>query len=159
MLPKFALISGLRKLKKSCKIMVVGEHQQKLHTVLEQNRKTKNRSFYIVIVISSGHLWFSYFIWFEEASKWRIVGHEMIDTKTFHHYHLTWNKVVNHSSNSDWKKEPWRDFLRKLMLHFRKEILFWNENFSLVLHHIYKWSLFITIALPIFDEVNIFTFS
>jgi hypothetical protein len=33
MLPKFALISGLRKFKKSCKIMVVSEEWHKSQTV------------------------------------------------------------------------------------------------------------------------------
>ena len=33
MLPKIALISGLRKFKKSCKIIVVSDERRKLHTV------------------------------------------------------------------------------------------------------------------------------
>ena len=35
MLPKFALISGLKKFKKSCKIMVVSEEWHKFRTVAQ----------------------------------------------------------------------------------------------------------------------------
>ena len=76
MLPKFALISGLRKFKKSCKIMVVGEHQQKLHTVLMCMRELCNCS----------HYWIHSFVFVKEEtclSVWRQLFYIVAKLRSF----------------------------------------------------------------------------